>query len=531
MFKKWNDRFHIMTIVVTIAALVIMITFNYSTFKSNATKNMEDIGAGSLAQVTEQLEGHLSTGMNVVETTSATLEYMMNDGAKKEDVEKFLRYKTDRYKVEVDSDFTGIYGYFYDDYLDGLGWIPGDDFVPTKREWYIVAKEAKGEPALVSPYLDAQTGTIMMSISKLFPDGKSVISLDITLDEIQNITENICLHGRGYGFVIDGNGLVVAHNDVNEKGKNYFDDPDMKPIIQQVYQADETCFEVEIDNETYTVFSNSVLENWNVVMIIENAKLYGDVNATLSRNIIIGVLISLCIIFFYIYTFRKIEHSAKLERESKRKIDEMNRHVIQALVRTIDAKDRYTNGHSIRVADYAKEVAKRLKKSEDEQEKIYYAALLHDVGKIRVPEEVINKSEDLTEDEYEQIKVHPVTGFHILKDIYEDKTIANGALFHHERFDGQGYPRGLVGEEIPEVARIIGVVDTYDAMASNRSYRRALPQEVISSEIKKGKGTQFDPKIADVMLEMIQDDTEYQMKEGSIVPNNELNIPKETENL
>ena len=155
-----------------------------------------------------------------------------------------------------------------------------------------------------------------------------------------------------------------------------------------------------------------------------------------------------------------------------------------------------------------------MKKSEKEQEHVYYAGLLHDVGKIRVPGNVINKPGKLTDEEYEQIKVHPVTSYHILKDIYDDKQIALGAKFHHERYDGKGYPNGLKGENIPEIARIIGVADTYDAMASNRSYRKALPQDIIRSEIEKGKGTQFDPKIADIMIQMIDEDESYTLKEA-----------------
>jgi response regulator RpfG family c-di-GMP phosphodiesterase len=101
-----------------------------------------------------------------------------------------------------------------------------------------------------------------------------------------------------------------------------------------------------------------------------------------------------------------------------------------------------------------------------------------------------------------------------LKDIYEDKTVALGAKFHHERYDGKGYPNGLQEENIPEIARIIGVADTYDAMASNRSYRKALPQKVIREEIEKGRGTQFDPEIADIMLQMIDEDKSYELKES-----------------
>jgi putative nucleotidyltransferase with HDIG domain len=165
------------------------------------------------------------------------------------------------------------------------------------------------------------------------------------------------------------------------------------------------------------------------------------------------------------------------------------------------------------VANYSLELAKRMGKSEEEQKVIFYAGLLHDVGKIRVPEEVINKPGKLTDDEFNLIKMHPVSGYHILKDIYEDKRISSGAKFHHERYDGTGYPNGLSGENIPEIARIIGVADAYDAMASNRSYRNALPQDVVRSEIEKGIGKQFDPEIAKIMLQMIDEDTEYRMRQ------------------
>ena len=150
-------------------------------------------------------------------------------------------------------------------------------------------------------------------------------------------------------------------------------------------------------------------------------------------------------------------------------------------------------------------------KSEEDQKIIYYAGLLHDVGKIRVPEALINKPGKLTEDEFDQIRIHPVSGYHILKDIHEDERIGYGAKYHHERYDGTGYPNGLVGENIPEIARIIGVADAYDAMASNRSYRNALPQDIVREEIEKGKGRQFDPEIADIMLGMIDEDKEYRM--------------------
>ena len=152
-------------------------------------------------------------------------------------------------------------------------------------------------------------------------------------------------------------------------------------------------------------------------------------------------------------------------------------------------------------------------KTPAEQEEIYRAGLLHDIGKIRIPGEIINKVGRLTDEEYDIIKIHPVSGYYILKGIPGNRHIAAAAKYHHERYDGKGYPNGLVGENIPEMARILGVADAYDAMASNRSYRAALPQDVVRAEIKKGIGTQFDPVIAEIMLQMIDEDKEYTMQQ------------------
>ncbi len=188
---------------------------------------------------------------------------------------------------------------------------------------------------------------------------------------------------------------------------------------------------------------------------------------------------------------------------------------VEALHDTVDAKDSYTGEHSRRVAEYARMLASRMGKREKEQEEIYRAALLHDVGKIRVPESVILKPDKLTEEEYALIKMHPVTGYHILQKISYDKLLAVGAGYHHERYDGKGYPHGLRGEHIPEMGRIIGVADAYDAMTSNRSYRNILPQDTVRREIAKGRGKQFDPAVADMMLQMIDEDKEYRMRQNA----------------
>ena len=184
-----------------------------------------------------------------------------------------------------------------------------------------------------------------------------------------------------------------------------------------------------------------------------------------------------------------------------------------ALADTIDTKDTYTHGHSTRVAEYSRKLAELNGKSEQECDEVYYTALLHDVGKIGVPISIINKPGKLTDKEYEIIKQHTAKGAQILGRISKFPYLSLGAYYHHERCDGKGYPKGLNGEEIPEIARIIGVADAYGAMTSIRSYRDPIPQDKVREEIVTGMGTQFDPKYARLMIHMIDIDSEYEMKE------------------
>ncbi|MBQ7563819.1 MAG: response regulator [Lachnospiraceae bacterium] len=211
----------------------------------------------------------------------------------------------------------------------------------------------------------------------------------------------------------------------------------------------------------------------------------------------------------------RLQRSLADEVEQKtRENEKFSLHVVQTLAETIDAKDTYTSGHSGRVAYYAREIAKRYGYSKKQQDDIYLMGLLHDVGKIGVPDSVINKPDRLTEEEFAQIKVHPVVGGKILGKLTEMPKLSAGARWHHERIDGTGYPDGLSGGDIPEEARIIAVADSYDAMTSRRSYRDILPKEVVRAELEKGKGTQFDPVFADIMLDMMAADPDYTMKES-----------------
>jgi len=184
-------------------------------------------------------------------------------------------------------------------------------------------------------------------------------------------------------------------------------------------------------------------------------------------------------------------------------IEQLSFEIIATIASMIEAKDSYTKGHSVRVAEYSAMMAKELAWKDEEVQNLKYIALLHDIGKVGIPDNVLNKPGKLTEVEFNIIKSHTTIGGEILKDIETIVDVDAGAKYHHERYDGKGYPSGLGGEDIPIVARIIGIADAYDAMNSKRIYRDSLPPEVIRHELVNGKGTQFDPNLLELFLGLL----------------------------
>ncbi|MCR5135877.1 MAG: HD domain-containing protein [Oscillospiraceae bacterium] len=193
--------------------------------------------------------------------------------------------------------------------------------------------------------------------------------------------------------------------------------------------------------------------------------------------------------------------------ESIKRQAEMGNQAIMAIARAVDAKDPRTSQHSERVARYSKLIATAMGMKERDCENIRKAAMMHDIGKIGIPDEVLKKPGRLTEEEYAQMKTHTTNGAEILKDITLIDHVVDGALYHHERPDGRGYPYGLTADEIPEYARIIGVADAFDAMTANRVYRKQMDFGYVVNEMRKGRGTQFDPEADDTLLRLIENGT------------------------
>lgn len=225
----------------------------------------------------------------------------------------------------------------------------------------------------------------------------------------------------------------------------------------------------------------------------------------LTKMILFRVLVFLTIIWF-IALVAVILGDLKVQRLLARQAqdEEIIEQSISTFMGFIDAKDSNTNGHSRRVAHYAEKLARRLGYTEEECHQLYYIALMHDCGKIGIPEAILKKPGKLTDEEYDIIKSHTTLGGELLKNFTSLEHIRDGALYHHERYDGKGYPAGLSGENIPITGRIICVADSFDAMNSARCYRSKLSPETIMEELISNRGAQFDPKVVDCMIELLK---------------------------
>ena len=244
----------------------------------------------------------------------------------------------------------------------------------------------------------------------------------------------------------------------------------------------------------------------------------------------------LILLFINIIRTIKNVHTIEMHRQKeellkrKRQMEKISLQMMQTLSTTIEAKDEYTRGHSHRVAEYSALIAQEMGWNRSEIVNLRHAAHLHDIGKVGIPDIILNKPSKLTNEEYAVIKEHTVIGAEILKNVSIINHVTEVARSHHERYDGHGYPDGLKGEEIPIHARIVAVADSYDAMNSRRIYRNSLPKETIYEEIRKNRGTQFDPEIADIFLRLMDEnrltitDTYLEIDDEPALPGMEFEI-------
>ena len=231
--------------------------------------------------------------------------------------------------------------------------------------------------------------------------------------------------------------------------------------------------------------------------------------------IFVSIFTGISMVQYHKAALFEIEHTNSLSEEVRKqtkiatdraiRLEHITEEIVQTLALVIDAKDKYTNGHSFRVSTYSVALAKELGFSEEDLAELRWEALLHDIGKIGIPDNILNKPGKLTPEEFDVIKSHTTIGGNILAKTSELPGASDTAKYHHERYDGKGYPSGLSGKNIPVQARIVSIADAYDAMHSDRIYRKGLEKDVIRREFERCRGTQFDPDFLDVFIKLFED--------------------------
>lgn len=355
------------------------------------------------------------------------------------------------------------------------------------KDYYFCASDTAYKFSLNSS--KRASSPLKIGIKDIVVDGKTYNSNNIRVDRAtQRITFNI-----SYYNYISKNNYKVYYQLIGYDGV----------IHETEIQSSQTINYMNLNGGKYTfklyakddfgTYSLNTIE----IGVVKEKKFFENLYVIII-SIILLILILSGIVFLIIKL--AIRRSIKKQEEYK----EITLESIEAIARTIDAKDAYTNGHSLRVGKYSRLIAKHLGISGEELENIYYIALLHDIGKIAIPDSILNKPGKLTDEEFEIMKSHTTRGAKILESISTIPHIVEGAKYHHEKYDGRGYPEHIKGEEIPYIARIICCADCFDAMATKRVYKEPYESERIISEFEKGSELQFDPNIAKVVVELIK---------------------------
>lgn len=283
---------------------------------------------------------------------------------------------------------------------------------------------------------------------------------------------------------------------------NYLYIRDANGFSNEIKSKDETYFGFLLSSPNKLIFRSAVINARHCAKLNSNALFIAScIMAQFSLLITLAILI--------------LERVINKHNEQTLKRKEHDNQIIEQTMKTfsnfIDNKDTYTQGHSTRVAAYVREMAKRMGMSEQDQLNYYYAGLMHDIGKLTVADDVLNKTSRLSNDEWNLIQQHTTNGAALLKNFTILPEINDAVLYHHERYDGTGYMNRLNGKDIPLVARMVGIADAYDAMNTNRCYRLKFSEERIISELERCRGKQFDPDLVPYLISMIKDGTIYKL--------------------
>lgn len=274
--KSTKNYVHVFALAIVAFSVLLFLNF-YALFQSSRS-NLIDSQQNDVEQSAIKASSILEDSTKAIEITSYSIDKMMAEGATKDEIYAYLKEQTDIYTNAIGMNYTGLYGVFKGTYLDGSDWVPDEDYVPETRDWYTGAIESDGNVRLISPYLDEQTGSMVMSVSRMLSDGKSVVSVDAVLDDIQEITKERVPKGEGnYALVLSGDGTVVAHSAQSKVGQSYLGDSGSfgNVVAKKLFATEDKNFSVQYNGVRYMVFSAPIGNDWYALTVMNENSLYG----------------------------------------------------------------------------------------------------------------------------------------------------------------------------------------------------------------------------------------------------------------
>lgn len=307
--RKKNNM--VIPLILVFVFVTVMVVYTSKLIYSVAVLNSKAVIEERLKNTSSMVENHLNTAENVLQITADSVHHMLISGSTPARIQEFLVEETKNVTEQFGENYHGLYGYIMSKYMDGLNWQPPADYDPKSRDWYVVASENDGELAIVPPYIDAQTGSLIISVCRMLPDRQNILSLDVKLDGIQDMMKELTINGKGYGFIMDENGLFVAHTDKSKKGTFVADTNNGEELLRTVKNKGSGSFTLDYEGEKSKVFVNGIMNNWYVVMVVGDNELYQDVRRQLVVNAIICTAVFVMIVLFYYVGHRNELNYAK----------------------------------------------------------------------------------------------------------------------------------------------------------------------------------------------------------------------------
>jgi len=354
--KTAKSRISLLVPVMIIFCLMVcMVLYTSRVIRSVTVSNIHEVGEDRISAAASQLENYLETTKSVLWVTADAVDHMAQSGASTQEILQYITEESTNQEKHFDENYTGIYGYVTGEYLDGVGWTPPADYDPTERDWYLSAIKANGEPTIVSPYVDAQTNAVIISISRMLSNGTDVLSMDVTMNHIQETVSNLQIKGKGYGFIVNQDGMVIAHQDETRKGQFMTENEEQQAFLTEILNVRDGNFEIEAEGQKCTAFVHPIMDQWYVVIVISNRELFAEVWQQLIINVLICTVIFALIAFSYLLG-HKNEQLYSRRIEEMRIEEQRQAYEAKALKLEKEAADRANKAKSDFLADMSHEI-------------------------------------------------------------------------------------------------------------------------------------------------------------------------------